>query len=56
VSLEALEFAVVVVASILILSIVYELAQWTLHREDERIDRHEREVIRRRYGRPPNPR
>ena len=53
-SVEALEFVVVVVAAVLIVSIVYELAQWSLHRQDDRLEEHDREVIRRRYGRPPN--
>ena len=49
-SVDALEFVVVVLSAVLIVSIVYEIAQWTLHREDERIERHERDIIRRRYG------
>lgn len=48
-SIEALEFVVIVLGSLLIVGVVIELAQWTLHREADRIDRHEREVIRRRY-------
>ena len=53
-SLEALEFVVVVLASVLIIGVVIELAKWTLNREADRIDRHNQEVIRRRYGRPPD--
>lgn len=54
-SLEALEMVVTVLAAALIVSVVYELARWTLRREADRIDRHERELIRRRYGRPDQP-